>query len=105
MQQGPDSEAFPWLGDDPTASRARRGVQGTHCTDDQSRLVPVGCSSYRSIAEELASGMLAHSGIAVIWDLQLAAAHAKRNGKFEMAASLLEIAEAAERLSQARAAA
>jgi len=30
MQQGADSEAFPWLGDDPTASRgrARRGVQG-----------------------------------------------------------------------------
>ena len=58
-----------------------------------------------TVVKELALGLLAHSGIAVIWDLQLAAAQAKRNGKFEMAVSLLEIAEAAERLSQPRAAA
>jgi hypothetical protein len=58
-----------------------------------------------TLIEELASGLLAHSGVAVIWDLHLAAAQAKRNGKYEMAASLLEIAEAAERLSQTRAAA
>ena len=58
-----------------------------------------------TVVEDLASGLLAHSGIAVIWDLYLAAAQAKRNGKFEMAASLLEIAEAAERLSEARVAA
>ena len=58
-----------------------------------------------SPVKELASGLLARSGVAVIWDLHLAAAHAKRNGKLEMAASLLEIAEAAERLSQTRAAA
>jgi hypothetical protein len=58
-----------------------------------------------TVVDELASGMLTHSGVAVIWDLHLAAAQAKRNGKLEMAASLLEIAEAAERLSQTRAAA
>jgi hypothetical protein len=58
-----------------------------------------------TIAEKLVLQMLAGSGDAVIWDLQLAAAQAKRNGKLELAASLLEIAEAAERLLLARASA
>jgi hypothetical protein len=40
----------------------------------------------------------------LLCDLHLAAAQAKRNGKLEMAASLLEIAEAAERLLAGRAA-
>jgi hypothetical protein len=42
-----------------------------------------------------------HAGpqrIAVIWDFYLAAAAAKRKGRLDMAASLIEIAEAAERL-------
>lgn len=54
------------------------------------------------IADKMAATMLAHSGIAVIWDLYLAAAAAKAKGKLQMAASLVEIAEAAERLWVAR---
>jgi hypothetical protein len=52
----------------------------------------------RTIAEKLAGNMLAHSGIAAIWDLHLAAVAAKDAGKRDIAASLVEIAEAAERL-------
>ena len=52
----------------------------------------------QTLAEKLATRMLAHSGIAAIWDLHVAAAAAKGLGKHEMAASLVEIAEAAERL-------
>ncbi len=52
----------------------------------------------QTLAEKLASDMLAHNGIAAIWDLHLAAAAAKRAGKIEMAASLIEIADAAERV-------
>jgi hypothetical protein len=55
-----------------------------------------------TLADELATGMLAHSGLPVIWDLHLAAAAAKVQGKLEMAAALTELAEAAERLWMAR---
>jgi hypothetical protein len=54
------------------------------------------------LAEKLACQMLAHGGIAVIWDLHLAAAAAKRTGKVEIAASLIEIADAAERVMARR---
>jgi hypothetical protein len=47
--------------------------------------------------------MLAHNGIAAIWDSHVAAAAAHGLGKHDMAASLIEIAEAAERLWAARA--
>jgi hypothetical protein len=47
--------------------------------------------------------MLAHNGIAAIWDFHVAAAAAHGLGKHDMAASLIEIAEAAERLWAARA--
>ena len=53
-------------------------------------------------ADKLASRMLALTGIAAIWDAHLAAAAAYGLGKHEMAASLIEIAEAAERLWTAR---
>ena len=48
--------------------------------------------------DKLASPMLAQNGIAAIWDAHVAAAAAYGLGKHEMAASLIEIAEAAERL-------
>jgi len=49
-------------------------------------------------AEKLASRMLALTGIAAIWDAHVAAAAAHGLGKHDMATSLIEIAEAAERL-------
>ena len=52
--------------------------------------------------EKLASRMLAQTGIAAIWDAHVAAAAAHGLGKPDMAASLIEIAEAAERLWLAR---
>ena len=56
-----------------------------------------------TVAEKLASRMLASNGVAAIWDLHLAAAAAKGAGKVEVAASLIEIAEAAERVWATRA--
>jgi hypothetical protein len=56
----------------------------------------------RTFAKKLASDMLAHSGVAGIWDLHLAAVAAKEAGKLDFAASLIEIAEAAELLWAAR---
>jgi len=56
----------------------------------------------KNIADRLACAMLAHNGLPVIWDLHLSAAAAKDAGKLEIAASLIEIAEAAERLWTAR---
>ena len=53
-------------------------------------------------AEKLAPRMLALTGIAAIWDAHVAAAAAYGLGKHEMAASLIEMAEAAERLWVAR---
>ena len=55
-------------------------------------------SSGASAAEKLAARMLAHTGIAAIWDTHVAAAAAYGLGNQEMAGELTEIAEAAERL-------
>ena len=55
-----------------------------------------------TVAEDLAFDMLGQSGVAVIWDLQLAAAAAKRHGKVELAAGLMELADVAERIWLAR---
>jgi hypothetical protein len=46
--------------------------------------------------------MLAHTGIAAIWDTHIAAAAAYGLGKPDIADGLIEIAEAAERLWLAR---
>jgi len=54
-------------------------------------------------AEKLAGRMLARTGIAAIWDAHVAAAAAYGLGKLDRAASLMEIAEAAERLWLGRA--
>ena len=50
-----------------------------------------------AITGGIASRMLAHHGIAAIWQLQVAAAMAHRTGNQSAAASIMEIAEAAER--------
>ena len=47
-------------------------------------------------AETIASKTLAEHGIAAIWDFQVAAAAAYGLGQFAVAASLIEIADAAE---------
>jgi hypothetical protein len=49
-----------------------------------------------TLTDALASRMLARRGIAVIWDLQLAAAIAHRGGDTSAAASIMAIADAAE---------
>jgi hypothetical protein len=49
-------------------------------------------------AERLAPRMLDRNGIAAIWDTHVAAAAAYGLGNREIAADLMEIAEAAERL-------
>ena len=48
------------------------------------------------MTEDLALRMLARNGIAVIWRLNLAAAGADRTGHPQSAATLIELAEAAE---------
>ena len=50
------------------------------------------------MAEKLARDMLERDGVAAIWELHIAALAAKEAGKLEVAASLVEVAEAAERL-------
>ena len=50
----------------------------------------------RTRAENLAMTMLARDGIAAIWQLHLAAAEAHRTGHPSAAASILELADAAE---------
>ena len=50
-----------------------------------------------TVAEKIASRILARVGIAAIWDAHVAAAAAYGLGKMDAAASLLEIADAAER--------
>ena len=50
----------------------------------------------RTRTENLALTMLARGGIAAIWALHLAAARAYRDGNKGMAATILEIADAAE---------
>ena len=51
----------------------------------------------RTRTENLAVTMLARDGIAAIWTLHLAAARAYRDGHKGMAATIIEIADAAER--------
>ena len=51
----------------------------------------------RTRTENLALRMLAREGIAAIWTLHLAAARAYRDGNKAMAATIIEIADAAER--------
>ena len=51
----------------------------------------------RTLTENLALTMLARDGIAAIWALHLAAARAYRDGNKGMAATIIEIADAAER--------
>jgi hypothetical protein len=58
------------------------------------RLVRLGACS--TLAEKMASAMLAHSGTAVIWGLTSPPLRPKT--KPELGASLMEVAEAAERL-------
>lgn len=50
----------------------------------------------RTIAREFASRMLAQHGVATIWDFHIAAAVAHEFGNKAVAASLIEMAEAAE---------
>jgi hypothetical protein len=45
----------------------------------------------------IASRMLAHTGITAIWELQVAAGLAYRVGNVRAAASIMELADAAER--------
>jgi len=45
----------------------------------------------------IASRMLAHTGITAIWELQVAAGLAYRAGNARAAASIMELADAAER--------
>ena len=49
-------------------------------------------------AEQAASNMLRRFGFSVIWQLHLSAAAAYRDGKKRAAASMTEIADAAERV-------
>ena len=53
-------------------------------------------SGLQTMTEDLALRMLARDGIAVIWRLNLAAAEAHRTGHPQSAATLLELADAAE---------
>jgi len=50
----------------------------------------------RTLTEKLALSILAHEGIAAIWQLNEVAAEAHRTGHPLAAASIVEIAEAAE---------
>jgi hypothetical protein len=45
----------------------------------------------------IASRMLAHNGMAAIWELQVAASIAYRTGNFAAAGSIMDLADAAER--------
>jgi hypothetical protein len=53
-------------------------------------------SRARTMTEKLALTILARDGIAAIWQLHLASAEAHRSGYPSAAASIMEIAEAAE---------
>jgi hypothetical protein len=52
-----------------------------------------------TLTERIARSILAREGVAAIWTLHIAAAEAHRTGHPQAAASILEIAEAAERVS------
>ena len=54
--------------------------------------------SHRTLNEKLALKILANEGIEAIWRLHIAAADAYRNGYLSTAASVVEIAEAAEEM-------
>ena len=49
------------------------------------------------LPDGIASRMLAHNGLAAIWELHVAAGIAYRTGNFAAAASIMELADAAER--------
>jgi hypothetical protein len=51
----------------------------------------------RAFAENIASTMIVHSGIAVIWQLHLDAVSAYREGNKAAAAAIIDIADAADR--------
>ena len=53
-------------------------------------------SALQTRTEDLALQMLARNGVAVIWQLNLAAAEAHRTGHPQSAATLIELADAAE---------
>ncbi|MBV9824557.1 MAG: hypothetical protein JO001_02580 [Alphaproteobacteria bacterium] len=57
-----------------------------------------GMSAPPPYAEQVASNMLRRFGFSAIWQLHLSAAAAHRSGKKLAAASMIEIADAAERL-------
>ena len=50
-----------------------------------------------TLADSIASRLLARHGVALIWDLQVAAAIVHSTGDPDIAAAIIEIAEAAER--------
>jgi hypothetical protein len=50
-----------------------------------------------NLHDGIATRMLAHSGIAAIWKLYVAAAIAYRTGNLAAAGSIMELADAAER--------
>src|ERR1700730_3515500 len=73
---------------------APRGIKSTAipmCRGSRSDMARV-----RTMTEKLALTMLARDGIAAIWQLHLASAEADRSGYPRAAASISEIAEAAE---------
>ena len=53
-------------------------------------------SAVSTLSKDLALQLLARNGIAVIWELNIAAAEAHRTGHPQSAAALLELADAAE---------
>jgi hypothetical protein len=53
-------------------------------------------SALQTMTEDLALQMLARDGVAVIWRLNLAAAEAHRTGHPQSAATLIDLADAAE---------
>jgi hypothetical protein len=50
-----------------------------------------------NLCDGIASRMLAHNGLAAIWELQVAAAIAYSTGNVRAAVSIMELADAAER--------
>jgi hypothetical protein len=50
-----------------------------------------------NLPDGIVSRMLAHNGIAAIWELQVAAGIAYRTGNVYAAVSIMELADAAER--------
>jgi hypothetical protein len=58
----------------------------------------VGMNALTSYAEQVAANMLNRYGLAVIWELHLSAAKAYREGNGLAALSILDIADAAERI-------